>query len=187
MKDITRADITHGTKPMGELLKEEVTDAQKLIEMERTLTTPLDPDAQPADQLKLIHSLQQLLKENLDWMETEIDLLDREPGDSVSLEVFQENLNTALREVQKARRYGLLEDIANIDIKSGGIPGLEGFSDIQNDARTIVKFDQLTRTVLGADPQPAQRLLLIHSLHDALKNDIRWLEREIEVLDREFV
>jgi hypothetical protein len=187
MQDISKVDIPHGPKPWGEFLKEEVTDAQRLLEMERILATPLDPDARPADHLKLIHSLQQLLKDNLDWMDNEIDRLDREQGDLVSLEVFQENLNKTLRELQKARRYGLLEDIANIDIKSGGIPSLEGFSDIQKDARTIAKYDQLTQTVLGPNPQPAQRLLLIHSLHDALKDDIRWLEKEIEVLDREFV
>ncbi len=188
LQDVAKVEIPYGPKPFEEMLKKEVSDAQKLFEMEKILAMPQAPNPQPADQLKWIHSLQNVLEDNLVWLDNEIVLLDREQGDYARLELFQENLREALKELQKARRFGVLKDITEIDIKGGAFPESERFTDIQKDARVITKFDQLTRKVFDVPhTMPAQWMLLIHSLHDALKDDIKWLEREIEVLDKEFV
>ena len=118
-------------------------------------------------------------------MENEIDVLDREQGDFATLEIFQENLSKTLQELQKSRRFGLLKDITEIDIKGGAIPYDERFTDIQAEVRTITKYDQLTRKIFDTpNPIPAYRLLLIHSLYDAIRDDITWLDKEIEALDK---
>jgi hypothetical protein len=188
MQQISKVEAPREPKKFEELLKEEVSDARKLLEMEKIPAMPLGTNPQPADQLKLIHSLQNALKDNLVWLDNEIALLDREQGDSATLEIFQENLREALKELQKTRRFGVLRDTAEIDIKGGAFPEPERFTDIQKDARIVTKYDQLTGKVFDVpNPLPAQRMLIIHSLHDAVKDDIAWLEREIEVLDKEFV